>query len=782
MIDYDHFLDTQPYPYWCIDRKTKQIRWANKASEEWFSLKKTSIAGIPLTDLILQAPEETESIDSIYKHNIHTLRVLFNFSNPNVSTALKHAGSTRFERVVIASTLTDSDIILSFRQLQNPLFNIIASTFTDFYIMLNKDNSIDEIITGYTFFPMQRKNAHGSDLSEIMNKNDADEIIEREKLSLSYLQSLSKTSTGRWTNVVSDNFRTLDNWIIDREFRPLWFIKNESGLTCKPDGTTAYIYSNSKIETKGKDISITLSTTITAYHRIAVMICCEQPNPWIISGYSIGFNIVNGEPFVSIKKHSLFAKYAKLLSTPKGKTTLRVDKTGGHFTVSINDQQICEWYDLSPEPEDNRHFGILSNGDSLITGVSFNTRESKYDSSRTFKAPRITLGAFEGRVFEAHLFQLAAVRNGLVREQRTLLFKDVTEIAKVEEDRDSATRIGQLLKAKDYYGFVGGNSKIISIIDKIEKFADTDTAIFIEGPTGSGKEVLANAIHRRSRRRDGPFVKVDCSTIPSSLMESELFGHEKGAFTGAGSRRIGKFESADGGTLFLDEIGNIDSATQAKLLDFLESHSFSRIGDSERRKIDVRIITATNASLMSMVKAKTFREDLYYRINVVALKLPPLRDRIDDIPLLTAHIIQDINTRHKLDIHGVSKSVMNSLLMNEWHGNVRELYNTLLRLAVDRKNGMIDSAPENIKETSTSEGQRQFIPEHIRESRILSLLDTQPFFSAQDCRKVLPVSLPTIRRDLQKLQREGKLKTVGKGPAKRYVAGQPQAAPVSDKV
>jgi two-component system response regulator AtoC len=216
-------------------------------------------------------------------------------------------------------------------------------------------------------------------------------------------------------------------------------------------------------------------------------------------------------------------------------------------------------------------------------------------------------------------------------------------------------------------------------MELINKVAPIDLTVLITGESGTGKELTASAIHQKSKRNKEPFVKVNCAAIPETLLESELFGHEKGAFTGAHERRIGKFELAHQGTIFMDEIGDMTPATQAKILRLLEQKELERVGGKETLKIDVRVIAATNQDLTQAINEKKFREDLYFRLNVFHIILPPLRDRKEDIPILVDHFIHEANLRLGKEISGISADAMKILLDYQWRGNVRELKNSIER-------------------------------------------------------------------------------------------------------
>jgi nitrogen regulation protein NR(I) len=229
------------------------------------------------------------------------------------------------------------------------------------------------------------------------------------------------------------------------------------------------------------------------------------------------------------------------------------------------------------------------------------------------------------------------------------------------------------------FGLVGRAPGMQQIYGVIEKVSDTPSTVLITGESGTGKELVAKALHDNSSRASGPFIKINCAAIPKTLMESELFGYEKGAFTGAVGSKPGRFELADKGTLFLDEIGEIPVEMQVKLLRALQESEFERVGGIKTIKVDVRLITATNRNLEAEVKAGTFREDLFYRLNVVPLHLPPLRERREDIPLLVEHIIRKFNERLKKQIDGIEPEALERLAAYHWPGNIRELENVLER-------------------------------------------------------------------------------------------------------
>lgn len=257
------------------------------------------------------------------------------------------------------------------------------------------------------------------------------------------------------------------------------------------------------------------------------------------------------------------------------------------------------------------------------------------------------------------------------------------------KDENLALR-SQLYERFDFTNIIGENSKILEIFEEIRKVAPTDGTVLLDGESGTGKELFARAIHTHSRRAAKKFVAVDCSTFSTGLLESELFGHVKGAFTGATRNKAGIFEVADGGTLFLDEIANLNLETQSKLLRVMETHEFKPVGSSQLKTADVRIITATNQDLKRLMGKGRFREDLYYRLNVFPVYIPPLRERKDDIPRLAYHFLKLFCKETGKQMKGFSDDALELLVRQDWPGNVRQLKNVILRLVIMAEDDYLD--------------------------------------------------------------------------------------------
>jgi len=311
------------------------------------------------------------------------------------------------------------------------------------------------------------------------------------------------------------------------------------------------------------------------------------------------------------------------------------------------------------------------------------------------------------------------------------------EVSLGQENRELKEQLREKFKV-DF--IVSASRRMEEALNLIGRVSQSPATVIILGESGTGKELIARAIHYSSARADKPFVKVNCAALPESLLESELFGHEKGAFTGAVARRIGRFEQADQGSIFLDEIGDLSPALQMKLLRVLQEKEFERLGSNQTIKSDVRVIAATNRNLEEAIKKGTFREDLYYRLNVVTISLPPLRERKEDIPLLMEHFLKKYNRENNKKVNSLSKEARDLLLRHEYPGNVRELENIIERAVVLCRG-----------ETLTT----QDLPLNLRDSKTEAALER-----AREGRN-LPDTLEEIERQLiaKALERSGGVQT-----------------------
>ena len=272
-----------------------------------------------------------------------------------------------------------------------------------------------------------------------------------------------------------------------------------------------------------------------------------------------------------------------------------------------------------------------------------------------------------------------------------------------------------------FEGIIGCSQALREVFAQVKIVAPTDSTVLLLGETGTGKELVARALHNTSSRRDRPFVRVNCAAIPSGLLESELFGHERGAFTGAIAQKIGRFELANGGTLFLDEIGDIPLELQPKLLRVLQEQEFERLGSTRTLRVDVRVVSATSRNLTQMVGDREFRGDLYYRLNVFPIRLPALRERSEDIPLLVNHFVQLCSRRMQRSIDHMSMESLNALLGYSWPGNVRELQNLIERAVILSPGKLLRVPLAEINQTNLLENTSA----QSAESRVVTLKDAE---------------------------------------------------------
>jgi len=351
-------------------------------------------------------------------------------------------------------------------------------------------------------------------------------------------------------------------------------------------------------------------------------------------------------------------------------------------------------------------------------------------------------------------------------DELVLQIKRCIDIKRKDQEIDSLRR---RLDQKFGLEQIVGQSKVMKdIFARIQRAAAVDSTVLILGESGTGKELVAQALHHNSPRKKGPFVAVNCAAVPATLVESELFGHVRGAFTGATDKRMGRFEQADGGTLFIDEIGDFELGLQAKLLRVIETLTLTPVGGHEDRKVNVRLIAATSRDVRKMVAEGTFREDLYYRLNVVSIQLPPLRDRADDIPILVDHFLRDIAETKHTSPKRVSPEVMRRFVQYRWPGNVRDLKNALESMMVLADGEMLTERdlPDRIAEQGGDPSAPGEIPtgltmDELERLAIMKALDECAGNRTHAAGR-LKISVRTLQRKLQHYQLENRAQPLGK--------------------
>jgi PAS domain S-box-containing protein len=322
---------------------------------------------------------------------------------------------------------------------------------------------------------------------------------------------------------------------------------------------------------------------------------------------------------------------------------------------------------------------------------------------------------------------------------------DLTELIKARRKAEEAIRrLGELFRMDN---IIGKSHAMQDVFTAIKAAAASDATVLVQGESGTGKELVAGAIHYNSDRSAGPLITVNCSALSESLLESELFGHVRGAYTGAHQNRAGRFEEAEGGTVFLDEIGELSPFIQVKLLRVLQEHEIERVGESKRRKINIRIIAATHKDLYSLVHDGKFRDDLYYRLKVFPILLPPLRKRREDVPLLVSHFIEKQNKKTAKNIHGVSQAAMRVLMDYSWPGNVRELENAIEHAFVVCNRDQIElhdlpvevrqaRYPHRVQTPAAQTGPRPYRKASMTKEELLEILDESDWNKAEVARRI----------------------------------------------
>ncbi|MBI1823756.1 MAG: sigma 54-interacting transcriptional regulator [Nitrospirae bacterium] len=348
----------------------------------------------------------------------------------------------------------------------------------------------------------------------------------------------------------------------------------------------------------------------------------------------------------------------------------------------------------------------------------------------------------------------------LVGEQIAIAMDNARAYEEIKQLKDRLDReniyLREEIKTGHHFGvIVGENSLIKTVLKKVDMVAETDSSVLISGETGTGKELIARAIHDHSKRKNRPLIKVNCAALPAGVIESELFGHEKGAFTGAISRKMGRFELADGGTVFLDEIGDIPLEIQVKLLRVLQEHEFERVGGTQTIKADVRVIAATNRNLAKAVEEKSFRADLYYRLNVFPVALPPLRERKEDIPLLIQHFVKKFTNTMGKRIEKLDQKTINRLIGYSWPGNIRELQNVVERAIILSKGPVLEVDDELIPSLNLPHQRDRELTtlQEVEKDHILGILGKTRWVieGTHGAAKILDLHPNTLRGRMQKL-------------------------------
>jgi len=436
--------------------------------------------------------------------------------------------------------------------------------------------------------------------------------------------------------------------------------------------------------------------------------------------------VVDDEPLVrNFLKEVLEAEDYEVLTTEDGLSALKEVERGG-IDLVITDVRMPKMNGIDLLKEVKKR----SPSTLVVVITAYGTIENAVEAMKNGACDYITKPLSPEQIKLA--IQKASQHKNLLNENRYLR--------------------SEVSQRYNFEQLIGRSPQMRRVYEMIDRVAPTNATVLIQGESGTGKELVARAIHYRSPRKDKPFVKVNCAALPEDLLESELFGHERGAFTGAVSKREGRFELADRGTLLLDEISETSPAFQAKLLRVLQEQEFERVGGSKTIKVDVRVIATTNKDLKQAIREGKFREDLYYRLNVLPIYLPPLRERKEDIPLLVQHFLEKYSRQNGLRIKSLSKKCLDMMMQYEWPGNVRELENVIERAVVMSEGETI--FPENISLSSPVQKMGLSFPEEITleemEKRLILHTLQRTGGNRTEAAKILGISVRTVRNKLKK--------------------------------
>jgi transcriptional regulator with PAS, ATPase and Fis domain len=522
------------------------------------------------------------------------------------------------------------------------------------------------------------------------------------------------------------------------------------------------------------------------------------------------YTLVWADQRLEIKKNGTRAKRVDADKKDMHAKVLNLDMSCGYIKLSSSDRTLIEYIDPLPIVEArNNRFGVWFD-ENPFTSMSLYKRVTKVDLEQLIHdALDVRLKVEPEQIFALHTFPV--LRDPSPGDLQMFIFKKITQYRRLENTSTNLRLKVRSLETENvalrtkidasYYNFITKNKTMLSTMETLKSVAVTPASVLLLGETGTGKDLVANIIHKISERVKKSFIKVDCATLSDNLLESELFGHEKGAFTGANERRIGRFELADQGTLFLDEIGNLNPTMQTKLLNVLQDKRFMRVGGSEEITTDVRIIAATNSNIEGMLTTGEFRNDLYYRLAGFVINVPPLRERPEDIPLLADHFLKiktEYYKKHGLTFHN---DTVHYLVNYTWPGNVRELENAVeysiikcqdtmilphhlpfsnlsrARRAVPAEPGpdsrTVSVRPRRLrqrrqpKQISTSGKKFSVLSE--RQFQIIEVIQKQESCAAKTIEKALGLSQATIYNELMQLVDMGIVKKQGHSKNRRYL-------------
>lgn len=616
--------------------------------------------------------------------------------------------------------LNEDNFICTFTETLNHMTTYFSRYRIDYFALLDMENRIVEYNDYFFDKFSEYKDAHdfhNMHISEFLEDGSWELFQKYRYKNLSYLKGIEQIPQNDWTLTHNDNFNNdlKESWKFGKNSQ--WHSKNNILIG---DSIGEYSFAilkknlpitelDIKIEFEAKtDLNFGFSAFLGGLHKS--FRASPDSNGFLFSVDSDGFVIKKDATHVTSKN--------KVENKENKWYKICIEKTGGKYSFSIDNKTILEHYDLDIQYRPAQSAcGLISSPKAKFKNFKVYTRDSKLDSEELLHHKN----DLKMRYFPQELYK-ARIQEGVYpyfnkknsfhpsKAVKIIHFQEVTELRQTQQALNNTIKHSQSLMQENKIlkttlikrSNIGiGNSESYNKVRKlIKNVADSESHVLFTGETGTGKDMAANELHLQSDRRENPFVKIDCAALPPQLLESELFGHEKGSFTGAVDKKIGRFEAAENGTIFLDEIGNLELNLQSKLLRVLQDKCFERVGGTKTLRTNARIISATNIDLEERIENGEFRSDLYYRINTITICLPTLKKRSEDIPLLANHFITEICKSNKREIPRIDPAFYEFLQKYPWPGNIRELRNTI-EYAILMSNGdgiNLKSLPSSVLE------------------------------------------------------------------------------------
>jgi transcriptional regulator with GAF, ATPase, and Fis domain len=741
-ISFPQIINNLPFTTIAVLDKEDKILWISDNFENYTGFNPQSLKGKFFTELYEHVPAYgTDPFGSLHRVKINAdypfEKIISNFQYRDIVSEGIYVNTNLVDKIednkIVHIFFVQGGAEAAFRDFYDELFAYIDDDW----------NVFDHNFKFYDYCRPLTGNRllRGTNIRDLLEEKHYQAILSAEKeLQELGRKSLDSPETG-WKQVFpgSEN-KTPQLKITGMDSNARWTVKNNNKIQCTENNDLpSFGLLDIRFDQKQNDIRICMQTDADSFN---VVLCGKKK--FFITPDEDGYIIKNQNGETSIKRSGNPVAFAR--HGLKGRN-LCVEKTGIGLRVTLDDRELITYIDkipLSPYKPLN-YIGFAANSHAAITDLKVYTRANPVPPEKISQVKMLVqLKNHADEVFECSIIPGYRWMAKGLRAVNILRLRNITTLhqmeIKAEQYEKESMRLRSELEASAgiFHGMVGRSVVVQSIIQKIKSVAPTDLTTLITGETGTGKDLVAGAIHAESRRRKKPYVKIDCASLPETIIESELFGHEKGAFTGADQYKGGKFEQAEGGTIFLDEIGNLSLKVQTKLLRFLQEKTFERLGSNVTKKVNARLIAATNADLDAMVKKGSFRADLLFRLKEVEINLPPLRERKEDIYIIADHVIRGVCHENNITVPIIENDVIPFLIQYSWPGNIRELLNVLKQiiLLAPTEPISINSFPPYLKKTSSESLPQPDIhemePTSAQSQNLVSYRTRETFVSAME--------------------------------------------------